>query len=322
MAVSTRGETLVAGSARLATLMVTALAVVAACGGGSSSPQSTARGPSGNPGASNPAGNPGPTSTEAAPGFTFPPYVGPTNMPSTARAQVVNAFVPGTGAPFAIDVYAGYPTAGAKPLLTVPFGEVSPVFDPTVSDTQGDLTLSFFKQGSIAQADQIIAQSETVAGGERYTMFVNTSTTGGGGPRNGGSIQTFFDVGGGDTGNPTPAPGQAILLVDSYGLDAVWGAIPSQNYIKVGGACLPIFGKPAGSQVGPAGIGSNTYFSVTPGTAPIVAYTAPLAQDAQCAGSPTSDPVSGTFATGETDYLFLYSTGKDSLKAVFVAQLH
>jgi hypothetical protein len=153
-------------------------------------------------------------------------------------------------------------------------------------------------------------------------MFVNTSETGGGGPRNGGSIQTFFDVGGGDSGNPTPAPGQAILLVDSYGLDAVWTASSNQNYIKVGDACLPIFGQPPGSQVGAAGIGSDTYFSVAPGTAPIVAYTAPLAPDAQCAGSPTSDPVTGTFAAGETDYLFLYATDKNSLKALFVAQLH
>lgn len=314
----------VGSKARRATLIGLA-AMVAACSGGQAAPTAFSPpggSPGGNPGASNPAGQPGVTPTEPVFAFSFPPYVGPTNMPSTARAQVVNAYVPGTAAPFAIDVFAGYPTAGAKPLLTVPFGQVSPAFDPTVGSAQGDMTLTFSKQGSIAQADQIIAQSETVAGGERYTMFVNTSATGFGGPRNPGQIQTFFDVGGGDTGNPSPEPGQAALLVDSLGLDAIWGEIADQNYIKVGDACLPFFGQPPGSQVQPAAIGSESYFSVTPGTAPIVAYTAPLSQSAQCSGSPTSDPVTGTFAAGEIDYLFLYATDKTSLKSLFVAQLH
>jgi hypothetical protein len=298
-------------------------ALVTACSGGAPGPQATPAGPQGgNSGASNPAGNPGATPTEPGFDFSFPAFVLPTNVPSTALVQVLNTYVPGDVPPFAIDVYAAPRTAASKALVTVPFGQVSPAFDPTVNE-RGELSLSFYQQGSDASADEVMRQDELIRGGERFTMLLATSDTTSTNPRKGVSLQTFFDVGNTvDTGNPTPRPGEAMLSVDSLGLDSVWGESTNQNYVKVGDACLPYFGQPAGSQVQPAGIGTLTDFSLAPESAPIVVYTGPLSQSATCTGSPTSDPVTATFAAGETDYLFLWSTDKSSLKSLFVPQLH
>ncbi len=57
-------------------------------------------------------------------------------------------------------------------------------------------------------------------------------------------------------------------------------------------------------------------------TAPIVAYAWPVNQSATCTGTPARDPVTGTLAAGEMDYLFLFSSDKTSLKSIFVPQLH
>jgi hypothetical protein len=312
---------------RLAIAVGVISAMLAACSGGSSGPtpglaNPGASPPAGNLGTSNPPGNGGTTPTEAGFDFSFPAFVLPTNVPSTALVQVMNTYVPGDVPPFAIDVYAAPRTAASKPLVTVPYGQVSPAFDPTI-DEHGDLSLSFYQQGSDANADEVMRQDESVKGGERFTMLLATSSITSTDPRRGVSLQTFFDVGNTvDSGNPTPQPGQAILIVDSLGLDAVWGDTTDQNYIKLGDECLPYIGGAPGSQVQPAGVGVGTWFQVKPGSGPLVAYTGALSQSATCSGKPASDPVTATFAAGDMDYLFLWSSDKTSLKSLFVPQLH
>jgi hypothetical protein len=168
-----------------------------------------------------------PSSATAPPGgasatdTTVPVVVPDGNKPSGAKVRVANLFNPITGDPGPIDVYAApWVEAGAKPLLSVPYGEVSPAFDPTVADDAGDMFLSFYASGVTGNGSELISQTETLKGGENIVFYLATGSLQDSG-KYGGALGTAFAVSTVDFGGPTLAPGKALLTVSAIGLDRI-----------------------------------------------------------------------------------------------------
>ena len=68
-----------------------------------------------------------------------------------------------TAEPGPIDIYPDpWVDAGAKPLISIPYGTVSDYFDPTVADEQGDMFLSAYRSGETGNGNALADQTETL----------------------------------------------------------------------------------------------------------------------------------------------------------------
>jgi hypothetical protein len=159
---------------------------------------------------------------------------------SGARVRVANLFNPITGDPGPIDVYADpYVEAGAKPLITVQYGQVSPPFDPTVADDAGDMFLSFYAAGVTGNGNELMSQTETLKGGEDIVFYLSTGTLQDSG-KYGGALGTEFAKSTIDFGDPTLAPGKAQLNISAIGLDKILKNPDSLSWIvSFGAGCAP-----------------------------------------------------------------------------------
>jgi hypothetical protein len=185
-------------------------------------------------GATPPPGGPGATDA------TVPVVVPDGNKPSGAKVRVANLFNPITGDPGPIDVYAdAWADSGSKPLISVPYGEVSPAFDPTVADDAGDMFLSFYQSGVTGNGNELISQTETLKGGEDIVFYLATGSLQDSG-RYGGALGTAFAVSTVDFGGPTLAPGKALLTVSAVGLDKILKNPDALSWIaSFGQGCAP-----------------------------------------------------------------------------------
>ena len=244
------------------------------------------------------------------------------HRPSGAKVRIVNAYAPLNGDPGPIDVYAApWAGDGDTPLISVPYGTASEYFDPTVSDDAGDMFLSMYWAGTRGNGSELISQTETLKGGEVITFIVATGDSTQDSGRRFGSIQAFFQTASGDAlGQSTPAPGKALLFVDTNGTENVLTAPDSTTwYFSAGTGCTKAINDDANSLSG-AGPGGGGTYQLDPGsyTGSIHAYakddsTFPTCDNAALVGNLAIKAVSD-----QTAILLVYAPKDGDLRTLFI----
>ena len=253
-----RVQTLGGSEVRRTFVLIAACLLLVGCSSGGSAPSGAASS-DGSPGSSDLA-----ASTGAPAGGGLPAG----NRPSGAKVRIVNAYAPLDGDPGPIDVYAApWASDGDTPLLSVPYGTVSEYFDPTVSDDAGDMFLSMYWAGTKGNGNELVSQTETLKGGEVITFIVATGDSTQDSGRRFGSIQAFFQTASGEAfGQSTPAPGKALLLVDTNGTENVLTAPDSTAwYFSAGTGCTKAINDDTNTLSG-VGPGGGSTYQLDPGS--------------------------------------------------------
>lgn len=267
-----------------------------------------------------PSGATVPPGGAGAAGTTQPVVVPDGNRPSGARVRVANLFNPITGDPGPIDVYAApWVEAGAKPLLSVPYGEVSPAFDPTVSDDAGDMALSFYAAGVTGNGNELMSQTETLKGGENIVFYLATGDLQASG-KYGGALGTQFAVSTVDFGGPTLAPGTALLTVSAIGLDKILKNPDKTSWIvSLGHGCAPGINGDANniSIIDPGTTGAEYPLDAGQTTVSFHPYDGTSGNVPDCANASALD-AQVQAAAGQKVLLVLYAPKDGQLKALVI----
>lgn len=270
------------------------------------------------------AGTTGPGATEPDGGaFTLPPDAGtPGQLPSGAKVRIVNAYAPLNGDPGPIDVYAApWVLEGATPLISIPYGTVSPFFDPTVADEQGNMFLSMYWAGTTGNGNALIDQTETLKGGEEITFILTTGSSVQDSGRHYGQLNVFFARVKGDLlGQPTPNPGKGLLFVDTFGTDNVQPSTAGGEwYFGTGDGCTKsLSDKPYSlTGVGPGGSGA---FELDPGTyaGELHAYPPGYDQFPDCSNAALVGDLPVTITADSSAVLLLYAAKEGPLQSLFL----
>ncbi len=244
------------------------------------------------------------------------------NRPSGAKVRIVNAYTPLNGDPGPIDVYAApWAADGDTPLLSVPYGTVSPYFDPTVSDDAGDMFLSMYWAGTKGNGSELVSQTETLKGGEVITFIVATGDSTQDSGRRFGSIQAFFQTAsGGDLGQSTPAPGKSLLVVDTNGTENVIAKPDSATwFFSAGSGCTKGINDDANSLTG-AGPGGGGTYQLDPGsyTGSIHAYAKDNSSIPTCDNPALIGNLAIKAIAGQTAILLIYAPKDGDLRSLFI----
>lgn len=265
---------------------------------------------------------PGATEPDGA-AFTLPPDAGaPGRLPSGAKVRVVNAYAPLNGDPGPIDVYAApWVLEGATPLITIPYGTVSPFFDPTVSDEQGNMFLSMYWAGTNGNGNQLIDQTETLKGGEEITFILTTGPSTQDSGRHYGQLNVFFARVKGDLlGQPTPNPGKGLLFVDTIGIDNVQpSTVGGAWYFGTGDGCTKTINDDTYTLTG-VGPGSSATFELDPGTYAGELHAYPSGYDSfpDCSNSALIGNMPVTITDGGSAVLLIYAAQEGDLQSLFI----
>lgn len=280
-------------------------------------------GGSGSPGAQSSASTPGgaePNATSGVPAAAGGLPDG--HRSSGAKVRIVNAYAPLNGAPGPLDIYASpWAAEGDTPLLSVPYGTASAFFDPTVSDGAGDMAFSAYWAGTQGNGSELISQSETLKGGEVITFIITTGDSMQDSGRPFGQIQPFFAEASGSTfGQATPAPGKALLFVDTVGIDNVLSATDgSAWYFGTGNGCTKAIDDDANTLTA-AGPGSAGTYLLEPGayTGSIYAYGSTFNGLPTCDGSPLVGNVAVQAVADQTTVLLVYAPKDGDIRTLVV----
>jgi len=297
---------------RTFTLIATCVLVVGCSSGGS--------GPAGAVPSAGAPGGAEPSVTTDAPAASVGQPAG--HRPSGAKVRIVNAYAPLNADPGPIDIYAApWASEGDKPLLTVPYGTVSEFFDPTVFDDAGDMSLSAYWAGTTGNGSELISQDETLKGGEVITFIVTTGSNTQDSGRRFGGIQVFFQkASGGTFGQATPAPGKALLVVDTYGVEQVLAAPDSSTwFLGTGKGCTKTIGDDANSLTG-AGPGSAGTYQLDPGSysGSIHAYAKDDASFPTCDNPALIGNLAIQAVGDRTAILLIYGPKETDLRTLFI----
>jgi hypothetical protein len=251
---------------------------------------------------------------------TWQPRRGP--RPSGAKVRIVNAYAPLNGDPGPIDVYtAPWAGDGDTPLLSVPYGTVSEYFDPTVSDDAGDMFLSMYWAGTKGNGNELISQTETLKGGEVITFIVATGDSTQDSGRRFGSIQAFFQTASGEAfGQSTPAPGKALLFVDTNGTENVLTAPDSTAwYFSAGTGCTKAINDDANTLSG-VGPGGGSTYQLDPGsyTGSIHAYASDDTTIPTCDNPALVGNLAIKAVADQTAILLVYAPKDGDLRTLFI----
>ena len=244
------------------------------------------------------------------------------HRPSGAKVRIVNAYAPLNGDPGPLDIYAApWAAEGDTPLLSVPYGTVSAYFDPTVFDDAGDMSLSAYWAGTQGNGSELISQDETLKGGEVITFIITTGSNSQDSGRRFGGIQPFFQkASGGTFGQATPAPGKALLIVDTNGVENVIAKPDSATwFFSAGKGCTKGINDDANSLTG-AGPGSGGTYQLDPGayTGSLHAYAKDDATFPTCDNPPLLKDLAITAVAGQTAILLVYAPKDGDLRTLFI----
>ena len=275
--------------------------LVAACGGGSGTPTGTSGATQG-----------------VQPGATVDSGGGNTagGKPSRAKVRIVNVYNGGSKAA-SIDVYAApWVDAGAKPLLTVPYGTATEFFDPTVADDQGDMFLVFYRHGETGNGNELISKTETLKGGETitYVLMSDHETRDDGTPKL--FLQPLFHKPGGGEFDATPGPGKGLLLVNMHGIEpAVTAPEGTAWYLSAGSGCVPSISDSDGSLTA-AGPGDGTIYAFDAGDITVSLH--PVASDsaADCTTPALISGIKATIEAGKESLLVVWAPAASELKSM------
>ena len=293
--------------------LIAACILVVGCSSNGSAPSGAATGEN----------SPGASTSIAASGAPAPAAGLPAgHRPSGAKVRIVNAYAPLNGAPGPIDVYAGpWAGDGDTPLLSVPYGTVSDYFDPTVSDDAGDMFLSMYWAGTKGNGNELISQTETLKGGEAITFIVATGDSMQDSGRPFGSIQAFFQkASGGTFGQSTPAPGKALLIVDSNGVENVIAKPDSATwFFSAGTGCTKAINDDANTLSG-AGPGGGGTYQLDPGsyTGSIHAYAKDDPSIPTCDNAALIGNLAIKAVADQTAILLIYAPKDGDLRTLFI----
>jgi hypothetical protein len=237
--------------------------------------------------------------------------------PSGAKVRVVNVYNDGTGSPGSIDVYAApWVLAGAKPLLSVPYGTATDFFDPTVSDEQGDMFLSFYRHGQTGNGTELMSQDETLKGGEviTFVLMSDAEKAADGSPKL--YLQALFHGPRDSFSDATPAPGQGILLVNMHGTEGIVQApVGTSWFLGAGTGCKKAIGDDQYTQTA-AGPGDGTRYAFDPGD--LVVSLNPSAADAgaDCSTPPLISGVKVNIVADQTTLLIVYAAAATDIRTM------
>lgn len=243
------------------------------------------------------------------------------NKPSGATVRIVNLYNPIKGAPGPIDIYAApWVEAGAKPLLSVPYGQVSPPFDPTVADDQGDMFLSFYASGVTGNGSELMSQDETLKGGENIVFYLATGDLQDTSGTYGGELGTQFAPSASDTlDHATPPAGKALVNVQALGLDKVLTNAATTHWIaSFGAGCDPGLGGDA-NDINEIDPGSGVEYAVEAGQTTLSLHLDPqTSSDVPDCKNASALDVPLTTKAGEYDLLMIYAPKDGELKTLFM----
>jgi len=285
---------------------------LAACGGGA-----TATG--------------GPASTAAvAPDATADPGVvdpgtaapggnaGFDGQPSGARVRLFNAYTDPVGTGVGLDLYpVPYLTEATTPLLSVPYGTLSPVFDPLQSDDAGNSFLTAYVSGEFGNGNNVMGVTNTLKGTEVITYLVARGSGTMGNGRAGAISQAVYDpTAGGSSGTPPPA-GKGRVLIDAPGLDEIITDDVSWS-VSFGDGCTlgPNDTEYASQLVSPGT--SGTIYELKPGTYTMSLHTYVSGGEIPTCTDKAVFEVQVPVEDGKVVQVFLWATTPDALQAAVI----
>jgi hypothetical protein len=230
----------------------------------------------------------------------------PRNRPSGAHVRIVNAYAPAEGMRGTLEVYpASLWSEGDKPLVTIPYGQASSLFDPTVADESGNMFLAAYLGGSTPKATPVSSWTATLKGGEQITYFLTSSEEPGIG-RPTASLHTYEHEIRGD--QPRPGPGKGLLIVQGA---ALYQGLPEGPqplfYLSVGAACAKSYHEETPGQT-PVQQGSGPEYELDPGD-----YTVSIHPESgtefppKCGSSPVVGNIPVRVTAGERSILFIFA---------------
>lgn len=237
--------------------------------------------------------------------------------PSGGRIRVFNAYVPLDGSePGPIDVYAPkLAFDGEEPRVTVPFGELSELFDPMVLGDKDAFSLSFFWHGTTGLDNALMSAYQEVHPGDVGTYFFLPGETTQKGGRRLGAL-TGFDH------EPRPGSlgaehaqipeGKGLVTVDSRGIEQVLSkAAEMRWFFSVGGGCAK---STRDNDFSLAGVGPGTAaaYALAPGE-----HTGTIYDDEDCEARPVAT-TTFTVKEGVHSILFLYAPKDGDVRTVVV----
>jgi hypothetical protein len=288
-------------------------ASLAACGGGSaatSGPASTSAGAV-------------PTAT-ADPGSVAPVTAAPGGngslggQPSGAKVRIFNAYMDPVGTGVALDLYpVPYITEATTPLLSVPYGKLSPVFDPLKSDDAGNSFTTAYVTGEFGNGNEVMGVTNTLKGTEviLYLVARGTGTMGNG--RAGSISEAVYDPTAGGSSRTPPPAGKGRVLISATGLDQTMSKDDSWS-VSFGDGCTlgPDDTQYASQLVSPGTSGS--VYELKPATYTMSLHTYVSGGEIPTCKDKPVFKVQVPVEDGKVVQVFLWATKPDALQAAVI----
>ena len=296
-------------------LLVIAM-TLAACGGGStatSGPASTATsGPASSATAAEPDATADPSTAAPGGNSSFD------GQPSGTKVRVFNAYMDPVGTGVGLDLYpVPYLTEASKPLLSVPYGTLSPVFDPLKSDDAGDSFLTGYASGEFGNGNEVMGVTNTLKGTEVILYLVARGTGQMGNGRAGAISESVYDPTAGGSSRTPPPAGKGRVLISATGLDQVITKDVSWS-VSFGDGCTlgPDDTQYASQLVSPGTSGSIYELKPATYTMSLHTYTSG-GEIPTCKDKPVFE-VKVPVEDGKVVQVFLWATKPDALQAAVI----
>ena len=254
---------------------------------------------------------------------SLPKLAVPAGRPSGAKVRVLNAYTPAGGEPVALDIYPGSWVGDAeKPIVSVPYGTVSALFDPTVADEQGNMSLTAYPAGQNQSngGHRIMAWTATLKGGEVITYYVTSGKDVDAEGRPRGNLFTYDHQFEGD--EPRPGPGKGLLMIHGAALyDALENPRASLFYFSAGQGCARTFYEEKDSpRAQPIQHMGGPFYELEAGEVAGSIHEAPAdSPDApDCRTPPVLANLPIRLAAGEHAILFVFAPKPRDLRTLFV----
>jgi hypothetical protein len=287
--------------------------ILAACGGGSaasSRPSSTDTGAVPEVTADPGAVDPGTAAPGGNPGFG--------GQPSGARVRVFNAYTDPVGTAQGLDLYpVSFITEATKPLLSVPYGTLSPVFDPLKFDDAGNSFLTAYVSGESGNGNEVMGVTNTLTGTEAILYLVARGSGQMGNGRAGAISEAVYDPSAGGSSRTPPPAGKGRVLISATGLDQTITDDVSWS-VSFGDGCTlgPDDTEYASQLVGPGTSGST--YELKPGTYTLSLHTYVSGGEIPtCKDKPVFD-VQVPVEDGKVVQVFLWATTPGTLQAAVI----
>jgi len=288
-------------------LLVIAM-TLAACGGGSTA-----------------TSGPASAATAAVPDATVDPGTaapggnsGFDGQPSGTKVRVFNAYMDPVGTGLGLDLYPlPFTTEARKPLLSVPYGTLSPVFDPLKSDDAGNSFLTGYVSGEFGNGNEVMSADNTLKGTEVILYLVSRGTGQMGNGRAGAQSETIYDPTAGGSSRTPPPAGKGRVLISASGLDQTITKDVTWS-VSFGDGCTlgPDDTQYASQLVSPGTTGS--VYELKPGTYTMSLHTYVSGGEIPTCKDKSVFEVKVPVEDGKVVQVFLWATKPDALQAAVI----